>query len=400
MQACGEVSVRVGDETQPAYADFRPNDAKLRLSAESSKGPRNRPAEIPSSTMDEKSFAHHKDERLSQLPPLLIEAGPYCNLLREARDVFVDGHFYACVAMCGISFERFQRDKAKPHGATHKHKMLQVRKILQENSILSPKTLVLCQKMADLRNKYAHGHGPNPKEDALKALQWMHSFIDNETNLMRDYVIVNGVLIRKHTTKKNYMKKPALYKATVVAFLLIPILAVVRLVYPAPTLNYGEGEVTVNSIFLLLFGIYAFVVLILNFIRSYDYWKIRDDKWKKQLFFTYIFVFIFALSLPFLTIFQAKSYYSIDDHLCKITGSSAFHPKDFAESAGYISLAIFFPIGITLFFLSCAGLKYVKTSPKLYLLITFLTSILFSIGGAASMGLVLVWYIGGGINPW
>ena len=88
-------------------------------------------------------------ERLSQLPPLLIEAGPYCELLREARDVFVDGHFYACVAMCGISFERFQRDKAEPYGATRKHKMPRVRKILQENNVLKVETLALCKKMAE-----------------------------------------------------------------------------------------------------------------------------------------------------------------------------------------------------------------------------------------------------------
>jgi len=56
--------------------------------------------------------------------------------------------------------------------------------------------------MADMRNEYAHGHGLKPKEDALKALQWMHSFIDNETNLMRDYVIVNGVLNRKCTAEE------------------------------------------------------------------------------------------------------------------------------------------------------------------------------------------------------
>jgi hypothetical protein len=153
--------------------------------------------------MDEKSFAHHKDERLSQLPPLLIEVGPYCKLLREARDVFVDGHFYACVAMCGISFERFQRDKAEPYGAMRKHTMRQVRSMLQKNSVLSPRTLTLCKSMADLRNEYAHGHGLNPKEDALKSLTWMHSFIDNETNLMRDYVIVDGILSRKRAAGGN-----------------------------------------------------------------------------------------------------------------------------------------------------------------------------------------------------
>ena len=203
MQQCGNGYVMVSGEAQPAYADFRPNDAKLRLSKESSKDSQKRYAELPSGEMDEKSFAHHKDERLSQLPPLLIEAGPYCKLLREARDVFVDGHFYACVAMCGISFERFQRDKAKPCGATRKHNMFEVRSMLQNNSVLSLETLTLCKDMADLRNEYAHGHGLKPQKDALKALTWMHSFIDNETNLMRDYVIIDGVLSRKRTAGVN-----------------------------------------------------------------------------------------------------------------------------------------------------------------------------------------------------
>jgi hypothetical protein len=197
MQECGEVAVRVNDQIQSAYADFRPNDAKFRLSEESSK--RKSPENLPSGTLDEQSFDYYKDERLSQLPPLLIEMGPYCNLLREARDVFVDGHFYACVAMCGISFERFQRDKATPYGATPKHKMSQIRKILKTNKVISTGSLTLCENMADLRNHYTHGQGLKPKEDALKALQWMHSFIDNETSLMRDYIIVNGVLNRKHT---------------------------------------------------------------------------------------------------------------------------------------------------------------------------------------------------------
>ena len=203
IQERGDAIVRVSGQTQPAYADFRSNAAKLQLSEESLKGSQKRPAEPPSGTLGEKALAHHKCERLSQLPPLLIEVGPYCKLIMEARDVFVDGYFYACVAMCGISFERFQRDKAQPYGAIRKHKMPRVRRILQENNVLKVETLALCKKMAKLRNDYAHGHGLKPKEDALKALQWMHSFIDNETNLMRDYVIVDGVLSRKRTAGGN-----------------------------------------------------------------------------------------------------------------------------------------------------------------------------------------------------
>jgi hypothetical protein len=199
IQECGEVAVRVSGRTQAAYADFRPNAAKLNLSVESSSDPQNRPTELTSGALDEKALAHGRYERLSQLPPLLIEVGPYCKLIREARDMFVDGHFYACVAMCGISFERFQRDKAKPYGAMRRHKIWQVRDMLEKNRVFKAATLTLCEKMAELRNDYAHGDGLNPKEDALKSLTWMHSFIDNETNLMRDYVIVNGILSRKHT---------------------------------------------------------------------------------------------------------------------------------------------------------------------------------------------------------
>lgn len=199
MQLCGDACVRVLGGTHPAYADFRPNDARLQLSKVSPKGPKQCRAEHPPGVLDDEASVREKHLRLSQLPPLLIEAGPYCYLLKEARDVFVDGHFYACVAMCGISFERFQRDKAKPHGATQKHKIWEVRKILRKDNVLKPKTLVLCEKMAALRNQYAHGHGLEPEKDALKTLTWLRCFISNETDLMRDYVIVDGMLHRKRS---------------------------------------------------------------------------------------------------------------------------------------------------------------------------------------------------------
>lgn len=195
IQECGEALVNVSGQTQPAYADFRPNAAKRQLKEELSKGSQEQVTGLSFSTLGKP--AHEKLERLSQLPPLLMEDGPYCRLIREARDVFVDGHFYACVAMCGISFERFQRDKAAPYGATWQHKMWQVRNMLQQNRSLLPNTLSLCKKMADLRNDYAHGQGLNPKEDALKSLSWMQSFIENETDLMKDYEIVDGILYRK-----------------------------------------------------------------------------------------------------------------------------------------------------------------------------------------------------------
>jgi len=186
IQECGEVVVSVCGQTQAAYADFRPNAARRDLKKALSMG---------QEEQDMVPITRDALERLSQLPPLLMEDGPYCKLMREARDVFVDGHYYACVAMCGISLERFQRDKAARFRVGQK-KLEEVRRRLQINQVLLPKTLGLCENMAKLRDKYAHGRGSNPKEDALKALVWMHSFIENETSLMRDYVIVNGTLSR------------------------------------------------------------------------------------------------------------------------------------------------------------------------------------------------------------
>ena len=193
IQECGEALVSVSGQTQAAYADFRPNTAKIELREEPSKDSKEQSSGLLSSALGESPY--NRLERLSQLPPLLMEDGPYCRLMREARDLFVDGYFYACVAMCGISLERFQRDKAAPFRAARK-KIEEVRRILQKNKVLLPETLDLCKKMAKLRDKYAHGRGANPKEDALKALAWMHSFIDNETSLMRHYAIAEGILYR------------------------------------------------------------------------------------------------------------------------------------------------------------------------------------------------------------
>lgn len=193
IQECGEAVVSVSGQIQPAYADFRPNSAKHELREELSKESQEHAAELPSGVQGKPP--RDKLERLAQLPPLLMEDGPYCRLIREARDMFVDGHFYACVAMCGISLERFQRDKAAPFRAARKD-IDEIRRILRKNNVLLPQTIDLCEKMTKSRDKYAHGHGANPKEDALKGLAWMHSFIDNETSLMRHYAIVEGILFR------------------------------------------------------------------------------------------------------------------------------------------------------------------------------------------------------------
>lgn len=182
VQTVGAAELPVVDGTEHVYVDFGPNEA--------------RQAKQDGRKLDQPPLDERRQDRLCQLNPLLIEVGHYCQLLREARDVFIGGHFYSCVAMCGIAMERFQFDKASPYGANRKHKMYQIQRILKEKNVLKPESLTLCEKMAELRNDYAHGHGMRPQEDAVEALRMMQRFIEGETSLMRRYHVVNGKLRR------------------------------------------------------------------------------------------------------------------------------------------------------------------------------------------------------------
>jgi len=63
----------VDGQTQPAFVDFRPNDAKLHLSKEPKKDSQERRPDLPPGVLEEVPFDRDKYERLSQLPALLIE---------------------------------------------------------------------------------------------------------------------------------------------------------------------------------------------------------------------------------------------------------------------------------------------------------------------------------------
>ncbi len=50
-------------------------------------------------------------ERVWDLPPMVVKPqGEYLTLLLEARALYLTGHFYSCVAMCGIVGERLVKD--------------------------------------------------------------------------------------------------------------------------------------------------------------------------------------------------------------------------------------------------------------------------------------------------
>lgn len=74
------------------------------------------------------------------------------------------------------------------------------------------------------------------------------------------------------------------------------------------------------------------------------YSSFPKNVWLKEL--------VKVISLPFLMMFQAESYYYYGSQHCSITGIDAFWPGDFIESFIYALPAFLFPIGIEIDFLS------------------------------------------------
>ncbi len=182
------------------------------------------------------------------------------------------------------------------------------------------------------------------------------------------------------------MKSSLIAKLTIIAFLLIPVLAIVRLLYYAPRLSYGKGQIALNSVFLLLFGIYCFIVSAFHFVYVNRYWSEGNSMWKQKMGFAYLYTILFALSLALL--------FGI--------GSGCANVDDFMQMSFlgimFISLAFLFPIGLVLLFLGFKGLTQSHNKPKSYLVITFLTSLLFSLGGVMPALAVFSFWIQGGIS--
>jgi hypothetical protein len=160
-------------------------------------------------------------ERIWDVPYLALKApfGLYLGLLTEARELFVDGHFYSCVAMCGIVGERLIKDmlrasvliekdgqKQRPENAAFDTlERVEVRGIvdfLNKAGLLSEDAANASRKLGEIRNNYAHASGKNPKMDAIKAIKLLHTLVEGTVSIFKDFEIKDGALIRKIATSE------------------------------------------------------------------------------------------------------------------------------------------------------------------------------------------------------
>jgi len=153
-------------------------------------------------------------ERIWELPCLTIPSisKPYSELLIEARELFEDGHFYSCVAMCGIVGERLikdvlrnsvliEKDGKNQHPSDAAFDQLEhvevygIVNFLDKAGLLGNDAVTAARKLGDLRNAYSHARGKDPEKDALDAIIFLHKIVDDTVSIFKGFDLQHGVMM-------------------------------------------------------------------------------------------------------------------------------------------------------------------------------------------------------------
>lgn len=157
-------------------------------------------------------------DRLWELPPVMLQnpEGDYVALLSETRDLFIAGHFYSCVAMCGIVGERLIKDMfrasvfiqiggnaARPTGAAfdqlERVEVGGIIRFLREAELLSVEAAKAAENLGKLRNQYAHARGKDQNADAISAIRVLHTLIEGTVSVFKDFEMTDRGLVQKAT---------------------------------------------------------------------------------------------------------------------------------------------------------------------------------------------------------
>ena len=203
--------------TREVFIDLRPNQPKNERSRETLR------------TILREQFEQRLEasvDRLWDLPPIMLQrpANEYVRLLCEARELFISGYFYACVAMCGIVGERLIKDTVRA-SVLVKHDGLAVRpaevafdqlervdssnlcRFLKEAQLLNGEAVKAANKLGELRNSYAHARGKDAQGDAVEAIKLLHTLVEDTVSVFKDFEIRNGALVLKDKPPKTEVWK-------------------------------------------------------------------------------------------------------------------------------------------------------------------------------------------------
>lgn len=152
--------------------------------------------------------------RYKQLPAIFVHLGKHSELLYEARDLYIEGKYYSCVAMCGITAERIAKELLRISLLLRKKdkwtfpsdeqaalidriEINDIRELLIKSEVIEERLRKPFQKLSELRNKYAHATGKNPQVDAKLAIDYLHEIVEGTVSVFKHYEIKEGKLVLK-----------------------------------------------------------------------------------------------------------------------------------------------------------------------------------------------------------
>ena len=129
------------------------------------------------------------------------------------------GYSYACVAMCGIVGERLVKDALRASVFVEKDGQVQrpnelafdqferievngIVLFLKGAKLLGSEACKTAVQLGKLRTAYVHAPGIQPKRDALKAIQLLHTPVEDTVSMFRNFEIKDGVFVRKPAAQK------------------------------------------------------------------------------------------------------------------------------------------------------------------------------------------------------
>lgn len=160
---------------------------------------------------------------------------------------------------------------------------------------------------------------------------------------------------------------------TKIAFALAPLLIAVSLVWNPPKIY---KTVDLNSILVLLYGIYALVVCAFRLAGTFREWRDEQSSWRRSFRRVYVVAFILAL-LMILIIVSGSNEYSF-------MGLWIFFP-----------LAFLFVFGLIAMIYGFMALPYRRNRPKLYLWVSLVSGFGFFIVGIIPVIIVFFWFFSG-----
>jgi hypothetical protein len=171
---------------------------------------------IPNLLKDKKYEKEIKEQLLAQyndkiteiinrykiLPAIVVNHGVYTKSLIEARQVYVEGYFYSCIAMCCVTAEKIAKEiliqnlfiqqgnnlekiPAEAIKYFEKINLETIREILLKSKLISVNLRTPYKNLAELRNKYMHIREITAtKTDAISALKFLHNIIEETVSFI------------------------------------------------------------------------------------------------------------------------------------------------------------------------------------------------------------------------